>query len=281
MKEHIYSQRIYDIYLESNKVVFQNYNFFSCFPIPSQVLEKYRGSAAQEKCKFQVLGEKRSILIEEGIDEDNRAFKKVVFIAESGVKFDAFISKTANDCCTTETTTPRDTSKDNQKRLHPTKHIKYAISNTGRLAYGTVEDVREIYKLHAANSSASKKEKPTGPHNPAIVLSKNLSNLSVSTKNAKLPAQQVGVGGRAASNLSSATNGGKLPQQVGVGVNGRVAAMSRMAAFGEEWAEEEDLPMAGPTSHLLNGGGVTKAVTKDMQNSKQRQGQRNSAKSRY
>lgn len=226
-----------------------------------------------------MLGEKRSILIEEGIDEDNRAFKKVLFIAESGVKFDPFISKTANDC-TTETTTLRDTSKDNHKRPHSTKHIKYAISNTGRLAYGTVEDVREIYKLHS--SASNNKEKPTGPQNPAIVLSTNLSNLSVSTKNAKLPVQQVGFGGRAPSNLSSATNGGKLPpQQVGVGVSGRVAAMSRMAAFGEEWAEEEDLPMAGPTSHLLSGGGVTKAVTKDMQNSKQRQGQRNSAKSRY
>lgn len=163
-------------------------------------------------------------------------------------------------------------SGDNQRRLNSTKHIKYAITNTGRFAFGTVEEVREIYKLHAAKleppaevannlknvPNISKAKAPVSQH-PSAGLSKNMSTLSVSTNNA------------------SATK-----QLVGVGVSGRAAAMSRMAALGEEWAEEEDLPMAGPASHLLSGsGGVNKAVTKEMQNSKQRQGQRNSAKSRY
>ena len=163
-------------------------------------------------------------------------------------------------------------SGDNQRRLNSTKHIKYAITNTGRFAFGTVEEVREIYKLHAAKleppaevannlknvPNISKAKAPVSQH-PTAGLSKNMSSLSVSTNNA------------------TATK-----QLVGVGVSGRAAAMSRMAALGEEWAEEEDLPMAGPASQLLSGsGGVNKAVTKEMQNSKQRQGQRNSAKSRY
>ena len=248
---------IYEVYF-SNLFLIIRYYVMNCFLL-MQVLEKYRGSA-REKSQSQVVGEKRSILIEEEIDEDNRLFKKVVFISESGVKFDEFTSKSATNNYF-QATNPRDVNKDSQRRLQSSKkHIKYAISNTGRLAYGTIEEVREIYKLHDENISASNKAKSPGPHNPATVLSKNMSNLSVSTNSAKLP-----------------------PQQVGVGVSGRAAAMSRMKALGEEWAEEEDLPIAGPASHLLSGsgGGVSKAVTKETQNSKQRQGQRSSAKSKY
>eukprot|EP01038_Epipyxis_sp_PR26KG_P014406 gene14406-19337_t len=83
--------------------------------------------------------------------------------------------------------------------------------------------------------------------------------------------------GNVASNNSA--NKGKS-FGLGVGVGGRSAALAKMAALGQDWPEEEDLPslMKSESSLIERNGIVNNQVRKEVQITNQRQGKLKSAK---
>ena len=167
--------------------------------------------------------------------------KKIIFISENETEPATVVNKSEEKTRANAKQRILDNPSNEEN-----KHICYVISNTGRVAFGPVEEVREIFKLngHIYDSAIRDNKKDPPPGLP--VLTKSLSALSVSK-------------GNSASSNSVNSAGNKISKgrpPVGVGAGGRSAALSKMALLGEEWPEEEDLPSALPISSSLGAGSL-------------------------
>lgn len=153
--------------------------------------------------------------------------------------------------------------------------FRYAIDDSGRIAYGPTEDcVRMIYRTRSNTKKIINTKTPKTSETPETVSSK-LSKLSL--KNNAVPAKKH-VLGMPPPAPSSSNSKQVAPQrtkplirgpQLGVGVGGRAAAMAKMSVLQEEWPEEEELPgtNSGPSYSLtkqgtpdLSAGGVKKEI---------------------
>lgn len=238
-----------------------------------------------------------------------------------------------------QTTSKPSTSRIRQSQSNnPLTNQRFVLGGTGRMAFGSVDGVGEIYRYH---DSQSRSQHPRAYEDKIEVEEIKFDQLSIHPKPSEnIPHTHPDPAEKAASTNTTTNNSRKnkkeianedLPKNnkkqntskvepmvptptsssnkptptinstvkksnpyglsknppakniVGVGqTSGRSAAMARMAALGEQWAEEEDLPgFSMPVTNSINTSGqISKDVAKEANKSLHRNQKLSSAKKR-
>lgn len=181
---------------------------------------------------------------------------------------------------------------DSKPSAQPQALNRYQLPGTGRLAFGKIAEDRPLFKLsrHSTDCSSGRStgdvleaqfstmdleaHKPTAvPMDEEDAITPQTPRLesavigSKSSNKRPMPSPAINPKAKPVSNASNPYLTGKSnsastgrPAATAVaGQSGKLAAMARLAALGEAWPEEEDLPgMAMPASSALNSGNMSK-----------------------
>ncbi|RYH19553.1 hypothetical protein EON65_25910 [archaeon] len=154
---------------------------------------------------------------------------------------------------------------------------RFHVTGTGRIAFGTAAMDRPLFK--AANDTSKAKPVPSGSRTGEEIETKfstlelspastqqstpmDVVKSSTTRQNNKRPLPTSNIANKAPvvpAKSTQPTQGVRQPANLVVGQSGKQAAMARLAALGEEWPEEEDLPgMSLPVSSSTSAGAYSK-----------------------